>query len=160
VKRVGFWLRAVALLIDVVITTLFSAICTVALGLSDHGELIFLLAMGLVLSSLDFFIRASLGKIILKLYIARADGTPADRWTLLLRWSTIQLPIIALLLYTVTDAPGFYLLYGFSSLIVFIGCLFAVNDSKQAWHDQWAKTAVFRRSKKTAAPMEVVAVRE
>lgn len=36
---------------------------------------------------------------------------------------------------------------GVTTLFVVIGCLHASNDSKQAWHDQWSGTAVYRRQR-------------
>ena len=40
---------------------------------------------------------------------------------------------------------GFRVLSGFYSLIVVVGCLYASNDDKRAWHDLWAGTSVFRK---------------
>jgi hypothetical protein len=45
----------------------------------------------------------------------------------------------------VTAFPILYFLAGLASLFVLIGCLFASNDDKLTWHDQWAKTAVEKR---------------
>lgn len=156
-KRVGFWLRSVALIIDLAVVV----ICWVG-GIvildpkSDQAISIFLVSVFLALSVLDVILAATLGKLILRLYIAKSDGTPADRWTLLLRWSTLQLPAVSFLLYEITLAPGFNYLGGLSALLVFIGCFHAANDSKRAWHDQTSNTAVFRRITRAAPSFEVV----
>ena len=77
----------------------------------------------------------------------------ADRWRLILRWSAKQFWLFAMLLFILTSVPLFYVLSGFMSLIVIIECLFASNDDKLAWHDQWAGTAVYRRARLgSAAP--------
>ena len=79
----------------------------------------------------------------------------AERWSLILRWSAKQFWLFAMLLFILTSVPLFYVLSGFMSLIVIIGCLFASNDDKLAWHDQWARTGVYRslRGKTAAAPI-------
>lgn len=143
----GFWLRSVALLIDLIVVIICLIVCVIFLGLSNRGASILALVIWLAFSTLDIFLAASVGKLILGLRIAKSDATPADRWTLQLRWSTVQLPAISMLLYLTTHSPGFYQLEGYSSLVVIVGCLGAANDWKQAWHDEWAHTAVFRRTK-------------
>src|SRR5205814_496662 len=91
----------------------------------------------------EVFFAATPGKMILRLRIGSSDGTPADGWRLLLRWSTKQFALLFQMLFNLTGIPLFYLLGGFGGLVVLIGCLYASNDDKQAWHDQWAGTAVF-----------------
>ena len=52
------------------------------------------------------------------------------------------------LLYLRTDYVPLSFLSSFTALLVLIGCLFASTDNRQAWHDRWAKTAVFRRPRR------------
>ena len=65
-------------------------------------------------------------------------------------WQTKQLPVIALILNSLSHVNGFRLIGGLANLIIAVGCLFAANDDRLAWHDQWSGTAVFHA--KAAAP--------
>ena len=112
----------------------------------DHAQLIGKLLFyggALLYTTMEIWTAATPGKLLLGLHIRQQDGTPADFWRLVLRWSTKQLPILATILYIVTAFGPFYLLSGFSSLLVAIGCFFAGNDDRLTWHDQWAHTAVY-----------------
>ena len=45
----------------------------------------------------------------------------------------------------ITLVKGFRIIAGFSNAVVAMGCLMALGETKQTWHDQWAGTAVFRK---------------
>jgi uncharacterized RDD family membrane protein YckC len=150
--RAGFWIRAAAALLDGVLLLIISGfVGFIMVSLNDPivegsrsariaGAMTWL--AWLMYTTLEIFSGGTLGKKTFGLRIARADGAP-DRWRLFLRWQTKQLPVIALILFELTSANAFRLLGGFASLVVAVGCLFAANDDRLAWHDQWSGTAVF-----------------
>jgi uncharacterized RDD family membrane protein YckC len=37
--------------------------------------------------------------------------------------------------------------------VLLVGFLYALNDDKRAWHDEWAGTAVYRRRKLAPPPL-------
>ncbi len=151
-SRIGFWLRLVAVLLDLILFLLAYAgtemiLLLIAPGYTTQRASSIAAAMiWLALTCSEVLAAASPGKLALGLRIARADGTVGDFWTLFLRWSSKHLWAICQLLFAVTSAPVFYMLGGFSGLVMTVGCLYASGDFKQAWHDQWARTAVFRKS--------------
>jgi uncharacterized RDD family membrane protein YckC len=96
---------------------------------------------------MEVFKAATPGKMIMGLVIARHDGTPADRWTLALRWSTKQHGRLWVLLAAVILSP-FALEFGeFMTALVTIGCLQALDEDRRTWHDQWSGTAVWKKPK-------------
>jgi uncharacterized RDD family membrane protein YckC len=99
-------------------------------------------AVLLLYASQEIWFGATLGKRVLGLRIRRIDGE-LDRWNLLLRWLTKQMPVILYPLFALTGFALFYYIGGLMNALVFIGCLFAANDDKLAWHNQWSHTAVF-----------------
>jgi uncharacterized RDD family membrane protein YckC len=101
--------------------------------------------MFIAYTSMEFFLAATPGKLILRQRIAGADARAAGRWRLFLRWSTKQMPLLCEFLFIFTGGTVFYYVGGLEWILVLIGCLFAANDEKLAWHDQWAGTAVIRR---------------
>lgn len=164
-SRAGFWIRTFAMLIDLIAMLAIAGIATIVMVLiwdsvggretaEKVGQTI-LYGGFLAYTSLEAWTAGTPGKIFLRMRILAQDGSPADRWRLILRWSAKQFWLFAMLLFILTAAPLFYVLSGFMSLIVIIGCLFASNDDKLAWHDQWAGTGVYRslREKTAAVPM-------
>src|SRR5437588_7816506 len=94
--RAGFWIRAVALAIDLVSIAILYVAVFIALGASNLrpttavkdqwvGSIV-LLAIILVYSSLEIACAGSPGKLLLKLRIRRQNSNAADGWRLLLRW--------------------------------------------------------------------------
>ena len=110
----------------------------------------------LIYTLMEVFFRGTPGKLILRMRIMAIDGTPADKWQLILRWSTKQSPLLASILFDVTQYSPFKVLSGLSGFIIFIGCLFVANDDKLAWHDQWAMTAVYPLPKRQPQGFEVM----
>jgi hypothetical protein len=43
-------------------------------------------------------------------------------------------------------------LAGFMNGIILVGCLQALDEDKRTWHDEWARTAVFRRIEPPSRP--------
>ena len=159
--RAGFWVRVTATLLDGILLVVIYVISIVSLVAMNEpvregsrplnvAEAIVWLAW-LMYSTMEVFSAGTFGKKILGLRIARLDDGSADRWRLFLRWQTKQLPVIALILALLTGASAFRLLGGFANLIIAVGCLFAGNDDRLAWHDHWSGTAVFHAARLRAA---------
>jgi uncharacterized RDD family membrane protein YckC len=144
-RRAGFWIRAAAAFVDVVVIYFI----TIALWLL-YGRVREELCLGLVwivYTSFEMWTARTLGKWVVGLTISSADAGPAENATLVLRWMTKQSGIIMSILGIALHNTGFRGLGGLLNLLVIIGCLVASGDDKQAWHDQWARTAVFRKRK-------------
>jgi uncharacterized RDD family membrane protein YckC len=153
--RAGFWIRLSAALIDgvaalVVMIAVSASLYSAGISIERSNAAAF--AALLPYTMLEILTRGTPGKLLLGLRIARADGSPADFWRLCLRWSTKQGPMIFQILYLLTRFPAFYLIGGFYGLVVFVGCFYASNDDKLAWHDQWAGTAVMHKRALQSAP--------
>lgn len=148
-RRVGFWFRVLALLIDLPIMILLLALCVVVLTAvanprtSTRLTNTVLVSAVLIYTFTEVIFSGTPGKRLLRLKIGRNDGTPADAWRLFLRWSTKLLPLILLLMFIATNWNGFYFATGYTETLVCIGCLYAANDDKLSWHDKWAHTAVY-----------------
>lgn len=155
-QRAGFWRRAVAQAIDVVAAgaLAFALQVAVYVVLTDSGRPEFVrylydltnTGVFLAYTSSEVWVRRSPGKMLLGLVIAYPDGSRADRWTLFLRWSTKFSAYLVALVGVVTLQPAILqYLSGFMLVVVMVGCLQALDEHKRAWHDEWSRTAVFRR---------------
>jgi uncharacterized RDD family membrane protein YckC len=83
------------------------------------------------------------GKLIVGLRIAQSDGATADAWTLLNRWLYKNGTVIFQLIAAVTPVLLADWLGSIWTLVIGIGCLYIFQDSRQAFHDRWARTAVY-----------------
>ena len=114
--RAGFWIRMLALLIDLVLVA-------VALGwLLNHGSgvLLLLAAYGAVMWKLK---GTTVGGIVCDLKVVRVGGGPLD-------WGTAIVRALACFLSLVVAGLGFIWI--------------AVDHEHQAWHDKIAGTVVVR----------------
>lgn len=165
-SRVGFWWRVLAALIDAAFlftgAFIIAIVALIAMELLGYGELPDRAAeaggtiLALLYTLTEIIFAGTPGKRVLRMRIMHQDSTPADKWQLTLRWSTKYSPYIFGVLFDLTQYGGFKVVGGLCGLIVFIGCFFAANDDKLAWHDQWAKTAVYPVAKKQAQGFEVL----
>jgi len=121
--RAGFWVRIVALLLDVMIVGLVMGV----LNRGFHLELLVLAAYGAVMWKLR---GATLGDIVFDLRVVRLDGRPVD-------WETAVVRALGCFLSLAVAGLGFF-------WIVF-------DEGKQAWHDKIAGTVVVRVPKHNAA---------
>ena len=154
--RAGFWLRGAAWGIDACLASAVGLVLSLggllAFHLADAPEGVDEYVAGILMNAgflgyttVEVLKAATPGKMMLGLVIARPDGGQADRWTLTLRWSTKQAPLLLNLIYFVTLNVFSGFLAGIMSYVVLIGCLQALDEHKQTWHDEWSGTAVVRR---------------
>lgn len=116
-------------------------------GVGRAEKLAFAIAahvLALAYFSLEFWAAASVGKMLVGLKIANSDGSEASTATLLNRWtgkwSFVLLGILAIALQNTL----LIWLSNWMALITLIGSAAALGESRRAWHDQWAGTAVYR----------------
>jgi len=162
-RRVGFWRRAAALCVDLFVAVVLGwglglppYVYFAGRGRTELAQyLLDLIATAtlLVYTSTEVWLRRSPGKMLVGLVIAYPDGAPADRWSLLLRWSTKFSAYLVGFVSILTFQPtALAALGGFMNAIILVGCLQALDEDKRTWHDQWARTAVFRRIRQASPP--------
>jgi uncharacterized RDD family membrane protein YckC len=117
--RAGFWIRMVALFIDLLLVGIVMSI----LGHESHVQFIALAIYGAVMWKLR---GATVGGIIFDLHVIRVDGRPMD-------WSTAGLRALSCFLSLAVAGLGFFWI--------------AFDDNKQGWHDKIANTVVVRGHK-------------
>jgi uncharacterized RDD family membrane protein YckC len=158
--RSGFWIRAVAALIDAIVFAGFALTIWVAASVLEargaltdartRGLEALLLAIWLVYTAMEVMVGATLGKLATGIVITLPDGAPAPPWTRLLRWSTKQGGWILYFVYATSDQLVFYYLAGVLNFVLLIGLLRALDEEKRAWHDYWSHTAVVSRRRAAA----------
>lgn len=120
--RAGFWIRMIALLIDVVLVG-------VVLNMVHHAanlELLALAAYGAVMWKLR---GATIGGIVFDLQVVRQDGRPMD-------WPTVIVRGLGCFLSLAAVGLGFIWI--------------AFDGGKQAWHDKIAGTVVVRTTRRVS----------
>ena len=153
--RAGFGIRVAASLIDVAIVLLPILVVMVPgwyfwlkLGSSERGAERLMGAIASVLllaySFSEVLFAGTPGKKFLKMRITNPDGSDASRAALTLRWLTKNSSNIWSLLAAILNVPALDWLANLMALLIFIGCLMVLRESKLAWHDEWARTAVYR----------------
>jgi len=121
--RAGFWIRMVALLLDVLLVGFVMAL----LHPLGHFHILILAIYGAVMWKLR---GTTVGGIVCDLHVVRLDGRPVD-------WET-----------AIVRALGCFL----SLFVVFLGFIWIAFDANgQAWHDKIAGTVVVRA--KRSAPL-------
>jgi len=154
--RVGFWMRLLAALLEAVLIYLILLSIRVGSFQIPIDEDLLMSVVWLIYTSSEAIVGAGPGKLMLGLRVGRADGVPSDRWRLFLRWSTKQFPTLCAVLFALTGLGLLYVIAGLLNTVLLIGFLYALNEDKQAWHDQWSGTAVYRRRDlySTAPPVQ------
>jgi hypothetical protein len=152
-SRVGFWWRALAWLIDM--TVMFVLITALVLPMHFAVELrtgrpddAFRMSEILSAAVAVFYwmleaVFITPGKFILRMRIRNIDDTAPPGWRLGFRWALKQAPLFFGFLFAASHYAPFKVLMYSWGLFVFIGCLFAANDDRLAWHDRWFETAVY-----------------
>jgi uncharacterized RDD family membrane protein YckC len=99
--------------------------------------------IGAVYFLIEGFTGYTLGKLILGIRIANADGTAASVPTLLGRYLVKNCNYVLSLVGFVTGMHVLVTLGRLGGLIIFVGCFFTLGAAKQAFHDMLMKTAVY-----------------
>ena len=121
-NRAGFWIRMVALLLDLI---LVGIVCSILRIPTHNGLLLVLAAYGAVMWKLR---GTTIGGIVCGLRLARLDGRPID-------WAT-----------AVTRALASFL----SFFVVGLGFIWVVFDpERQSWHDKIAGTVIVHAPRST-----------
>ncbi len=161
-KRVKFHLRLLADFIDIVVAVLFGSVIAIfitdlALGsenvLTEADKFtpqaqyilnvifsVFILLYFLI----EAFTGFTAGKFLIRVKVAKENGLPADLKTYLIRYIIKN---FGLILVVMGSLSGFTILAQIGSgfiLVIVIGTLFSVRESRQAIHDAYSKTAVFK----------------
>ncbi len=102
--------------------------------------------ISLVYFLVEGFTGYTLGKFLLGIRIANADGTEAPVSQLLTRYAVKHSNEILRMVGFFLGAPIIIRLGGLAGLIVFVGCFLALSADKQALHDRIAKTAVYPKT--------------
>jgi uncharacterized RDD family membrane protein YckC len=151
--REGFLLRFCAGLIDGAFCFLPGIVLTLVAaklaGAWFAGVFVTLVYVGY--SSLEIFKAATPGKMLLKLKITNEDGSDADRKTLIKRWAIKQIPQFANFVAAVTAMAIFGWFTTFCVIGYIISCCLTFRPDRQALHDTFAHTAVFRTQTAAAA---------
>jgi uncharacterized RDD family membrane protein YckC len=113
------------------------------------GAIFGFVVAAIVIAAVYFLIEGftgyTLGKLILGIRVANADGTAAPVGRLLGRFAIKNSNSILLVLSLFTGVQALVLLGRVAGLIVFVGCFLALGVSKQALHDRIMGTAVYPR---------------
>ena len=99
----------------------------------------------LVYYTLELFVSASLGKILLGLRIANEDRTESNMTTLLTRYLSKNCSGIIVLLFYMTQLSVLSTIGQLIGLAMIVGFFFILAQKRQAFHDMIAKTAIFRK---------------
>lgn len=158
--RVGFGRRLGAYLLDFIILFVIQQILYLIVGVQggykpqpgefDFGmmveamkpTMIYSSLVALVYMSLEVFVGASLGKLILGIRIASDNRHIASYGKLATRYIAKNISSICMLMFAITINAFFYIgiLLGF---VIFFGCFAVLGSQKKALHDYIAKTAVY-----------------
>ena len=156
-QRKGCWIRAAAAAIDLGLLFIAYVIVVAAVAafesaftinvLGDDDRIYSLVWYILIIAwlSIEIFLAATPGKLILGLCIANANGTPAPRSMRFHRWITKTWCFWLSAAAVVCAHAGLEMFGAISYTLLLAGCLAAANDYRQTWHDEIAHTAVFRR---------------
>jgi uncharacterized RDD family membrane protein YckC len=161
VNRVGFWRRTFAALIDWICAAIVLLPTEgVRQSLAASGDLSLFANQGILLGEHVFLLAlfgfevltaSSVGKFLLRQRIAKYDGSEASTATLLNRWTAKWSFILVALVYDIAPNTLLMWLANIAFFFVLIGCFAVAGESKLAWHDQWAGTAVYQFQKRRRA---------
>ena len=115
------------------------------------GMIIAAAVLGLAYFLIEGFTGYTLGKLLLGMRIANADGTQAQVSKLLARWAVKNNNSIFSILAVATGVHAFRPLGSLGGLVIFVGCFLALGASKQALHDRICDTAVWPKAMVKAA---------
>jgi uncharacterized RDD family membrane protein YckC len=99
--------------------------------------------IGVAYFLIEGFTGYTLGKLMLGIRVANADGTAAGVGTLLARYAIKNCNFILTVLAVVSGMGVLKTLGNLGGLAVFVGCFFTLGMKKQALHDMIVGTAVY-----------------
>jgi uncharacterized RDD family membrane protein YckC len=161
--RIGFGKRLLAFIIDFLIVSIIFSIILIATDqiediisaskniLSNTDEYVkaiesilpLFYVFSFVYYSLEGFIGATVGKLLLGIRVANDDRTHASLSKLLSRFAFKNIGTLFSLLALITTLNIFESIGSYLGLIILIGCFWVLAAKKLAFHDFLAKTAVF-----------------
>ena len=164
-NRAGFWRRVLAFVIDYALIMAFALAVETAIApyvtVSQFERFVAVspAVIWVAYFALEVYPGTTVGKLVTRLQIARPDGMAVDRWTLLTRYLTKHFGMFLAAVADGTENLAAHFLSSVALLFVGIGFLRVLGEDKQAWHDVWSRTAVYRRTLRTAPgfPVEAVA---
>jgi uncharacterized RDD family membrane protein YckC len=120
---VGFWIRLVALVIDLVVLSVLQRLIIFAFRPPLRGLFSLVLSLGYA-PFMIYQYQATLGKMALGIKVSSQDGKKMELFQVLLR-----------------EWVGKFL----SAIVFFLGFIWvAFDEKKQAWHDKLARTIVVK----------------
>ena len=153
--RAGFGARAAASLLDVlVLLPALGIYVAVLYSLDANNKLTpnveYLIdvsgsVFGVVYTTFEIFTAGTPGKLMLGLRIRDETGNAAHAARLTRRWliknggTVVSVAGVALGM-NIVERTGDLI-----GLLIVVGFLFTLRESRQAWYDEWAGTAVYRR---------------
>lgn len=150
-ERVGYNRRLLAAVIDVcILLFLYRCIFGLILWVANDSfytwfYLVNLLGILACLSyaATEIINAASPGKVACGITIKSAEGTPAELDSLTRRAVVKYATLLLALLGAISTLSFFYTLALMAAIIVCMGCLLVLTESRQALHDRAAGTAVY-----------------
>jgi uncharacterized RDD family membrane protein YckC len=107
--------------------------------------------IGCVYFLVEGFTGYTLGKLILGIRVANADGSQAPVSTLLARWALKNINFVLTVVALLTGVELIRMLGNVGGLVIFVGCFLVLGVSKQALHDRIVNTAVYPKNMVRAA---------
>jgi len=177
-NRIGFGKRLGAMVLDVILCGVLVGVAggvvggmlglgagSLAAGQGDAaagamsgaalGAMMGMIAAAAVIGCVYFLIEGftgyTLGKLILGIRVANADGTQAPVSTLLARWALKNINFVMTVVALLTGIELIRVLGNVGGLVIFVGCFLVLGVSKQALHDRIVNTAVYPKNMVRAA---------
>jgi len=122
-----------------------------ALTAGMMGAMMGVIAAAAVLGTVYFLVEGftgyTLGKLLLGIRVASADGRQAPLSQLLARFAMKNINFLCTVLAALTGVALLGTVGNLLGLAIFVGCFFVLGASRQALHDMIAKTAVYPKDK-------------
>jgi uncharacterized RDD family membrane protein YckC len=163
--RAGFGIRLGAFIIDIVIYSIIFIVAVVSTGIVDEFDFTSFIAftnpalieeftnrilpLSLIITfiyfSMEIFLAATPGKMILGLVIANDNKTKASLLTLFIRFLLKHIDFVVSVFVFITSLKALNILGSALWLVIFVGCFFVLGEKRQSFHDMIANTAVYRK---------------
>lgn len=164
--RVGFGKRLLAFILDLIINNIilgavfyltgdfeaiFGALQSIfsdptAFSAIQEEVMPVILFVSVVYYSLEVFLAATPGKMILGIQIADQYGETASIRALVIRFLLKHISVIFSVVYLFSEMELVNVVGGVANFIILIGCFFVLSQKRQAFHDMAAGTAVFNKN--------------